>query len=70
MNKDTFRITSSANGAALQYLVCFQQNRFINTAFVFRFLKVNCFEIKICLVQKFDVSVNFTKKASYTINQS
>lgn len=60
MNKHTFRITSSANGEALQYLVRFQPNSFINTVFVFRFFKFD----------KFDVSINFNKKASDTINKS
>jgi len=41
MNKHAFRITSSANGQTLQYLVYFQPNSFIYSVFVFRFLKFN-----------------------------
>lgn len=69
-NKHTFRITSSAHGEALQYLVSFQSNSSISTVFVLGFFKLNCFEIKLCLVQKSAISVNFNKKASDTINQS
>lgn len=40
-NKHTFRITSSAHGEALQYLVSFQPKISISTVFVLGFLKLN-----------------------------